>query len=168
MIKLIVVFRYRIMTSCSKGGAFLVKLVARSITDHYYLSSNLGVGISEGCFISEFASLPKSIISSLYRKVAVKHQSSSSSSSSSCSNRTLLCQTLSERYDNVLSTWFPPADLRGVAFWPFLCSWTPGNIPAFGMVNFALGWLENQIRSPPGRYLCGVVYSLNSNGQLTR
>ena len=28
------------------------------ITDHYYLSSNLDVGIYEGCFIFDFASLP--------------------------------------------------------------------------------------------------------------
>ena len=31
------------------------------ITDHYRLSSNLGVGISEGCFIFEFASLPSEV-----------------------------------------------------------------------------------------------------------
>jgi len=28
------------------------------ITDHYHTCSNLGVGISEGCFIFDFASLP--------------------------------------------------------------------------------------------------------------
>jgi len=32
--------------------------VACWITDHYHLSSNLGVGISESCFIFDFASLP--------------------------------------------------------------------------------------------------------------
>jgi len=32
--------------------------VACSTTDHYHSCSNLGVGISEGCFISDFASLP--------------------------------------------------------------------------------------------------------------
>jgi len=31
-------------------------LVART-TDHYHLSSNLAVGISEGCFIIDFASI---------------------------------------------------------------------------------------------------------------
>ena len=30
-------------------------------TDHYHLSSNLGVGISEGCFIFDFASLPSEV-----------------------------------------------------------------------------------------------------------
>ena len=32
--------------------------VAYGITDHYYPCSNLGVGISEGCFIFDFDSLP--------------------------------------------------------------------------------------------------------------
>ena len=32
--------------------------VACWTTDHYHLCSNLGVGISEGCFIFVFASLP--------------------------------------------------------------------------------------------------------------
>ena len=32
--------------------------VACWTTDHYHLGSNLGVGISEGCFVFDFASLP--------------------------------------------------------------------------------------------------------------
>ena len=32
--------------------------VACWVTDHYHPCSNLGVGISEGCFIFDFASLP--------------------------------------------------------------------------------------------------------------
>ena len=32
--------------------------VACWTTDHYHPCSNLGVGISEGCFIFDFASLP--------------------------------------------------------------------------------------------------------------
>ena len=38
-------------------GTSMVWLVALWITDHYHLSSNLGVGISEGCFVFDFASL---------------------------------------------------------------------------------------------------------------
>ena len=49
------------------------------------VSSNLGVGISEGCFILDFASLPlevtRPIQPTMCIKVAIKHQSSSSSSS---------------------------------------------------------------------------------------
>ena len=63
----------------------VVQLVARQTTDHYHLSSNLGVGISEGCFIFDFASLPlevaRPIQPTMCTKVAVKHQSSSLSSS---------------------------------------------------------------------------------------
>jgi len=40
-----------------RGGASVVQLVARWITDHYHLSSSLGVGISEEWFIFDFASL---------------------------------------------------------------------------------------------------------------
>ena len=36
------------------------KLVASWTIDHYHVSSNLSVGISEGCFIFDFASLPLS------------------------------------------------------------------------------------------------------------
>ena len=36
----------------------MVELVARWTTDHYHLSSNLGVGISEGGFFYDFASFP--------------------------------------------------------------------------------------------------------------
>ena len=32
--------------------------VATWTTDHYHPGSNLGVGISEGCFIFDFVSLP--------------------------------------------------------------------------------------------------------------
>jgi len=32
--------------------------VAYWTTDHYHPCSNLGVGISEGCFVFDFASLP--------------------------------------------------------------------------------------------------------------
>ena len=65
-------------------GVSLVQLVAHWITDHYHLSSNLGVGISEGCFIFDFASLPLDVVRpiqpTICTKVAVKHRSSSSSS----------------------------------------------------------------------------------------
>ena len=48
------------------------------ITDHYHFSSNLGVGISEGCFIFDFASLHLEVARPIYptmcAKVAVKHQ----------------------------------------------------------------------------------------------
>ena len=39
-------------------GNSVVYLVVHWITDHYHLSSNLRVGISEGCFIFDFTSLP--------------------------------------------------------------------------------------------------------------
>ena len=56
--------------------------VACWTTDHYHMSSNLGVGISEGCFIFDFTSLPSEVARPIYptmcTKVAVKHQSSSS------------------------------------------------------------------------------------------
>jgi len=52
--------------------------VACWTTDHYHLCSNLGVGISEGCFIFDFASLPlevaRPIWPTLRTKVAIKHQ----------------------------------------------------------------------------------------------
>ena len=38
-------------------GTSVVQPVARWITVHYHLSSNLGVGISEGCFSFDIASL---------------------------------------------------------------------------------------------------------------
>ena len=40
------------------GGASVVRLIVSWTTDHYHLSSNLGVGISEGCVIFDLASLP--------------------------------------------------------------------------------------------------------------
>ena len=56
--------------------------VACWTTDHYHLCSNPGVGISEGCFVFHFVSLPlegaRPIQPALCTKVAVKHQSSSS------------------------------------------------------------------------------------------
>jgi len=39
-------------------GTSVVKLVVRWTTDHYHLSSNFGMDISEGCLIIDFASLP--------------------------------------------------------------------------------------------------------------
>ena len=56
--------------------------VACWTTDHYHPCSNLGVRISEGCFIFDFASLPLEIARpiKLATIVALKHQSSSSSS----------------------------------------------------------------------------------------
>ena len=36
----------------------VVWLVARWTTDHYHLSSNLAVGIYQGCLILDFGSLP--------------------------------------------------------------------------------------------------------------
>ena len=45
-------------------------------TDHYHPCSNLGMGISEGCFIFDFASLPLEvawpILATMCTKVAVK------------------------------------------------------------------------------------------------
>jgi len=42
-------------------GSSEVLLVARSTTYHYHLSSNLAVGISEGCLIFDLASLPLAV-----------------------------------------------------------------------------------------------------------
>jgi len=54
--------------------------IAHWITDHYHLSLNLTMGISEGCFIFDFASLPLEVTQPIYpsmcTKVAIKHQSS--------------------------------------------------------------------------------------------
>ena len=48
------------------------------IIDHYHPSLNLGVGISEGCFIFDFASLllgvTRPICPTMWTKVAVKQQ----------------------------------------------------------------------------------------------
>ena len=67
------------------GGVSLVQLVAHWTTDHYHLSSKLGVSISEHCFIFDFASLPLEVVRPIQpimcTKVAVKHQSSIISSS---------------------------------------------------------------------------------------
>ena len=56
--------------------------VACWTTDHYHRCSNLGVGISEGCFTGDFASLHLKVARPIYptvcTKVAAKHQSSSS------------------------------------------------------------------------------------------
>ena len=55
--------------------------VACWIIDHYQPCSNLGVGISDGCFIFDFDSLrlevDRPIQPTMCTKVAVKHQSSS-------------------------------------------------------------------------------------------
>ena len=52
--------------------------VACWTTDHYHPCSNPGVGISEGCFVFDFASLPLEVAQpiqpTLCTKVAVKHQ----------------------------------------------------------------------------------------------
>ena len=57
--------------------------VACWMTYHYYPGSNPSVGIFEGCFIIDFASLPlevaRPIQPTMCTKVAVKHQLSSSS-----------------------------------------------------------------------------------------
>ena len=53
--------------------------VAFLITDHYHPCLNLGMGISEGCFVFGFASLPLEVTRPMWTVVAVKHQSSSSS-----------------------------------------------------------------------------------------
>ena len=64
-----------------EGGSSAVQLVTRWTTDHSHLSSNLGVCISEECFIFDFASLvlevARPIQPTICTKVAVKHQSSS-------------------------------------------------------------------------------------------
>ena len=52
-IKLILFNRYLFHVGRLRGLA-----VACWTTDHYHPCSNLGVGISEGCFIFDFASLP--------------------------------------------------------------------------------------------------------------
>ena len=44
--------------STVKRGRLRGLAVACWTTDHYHPCSNLGVGISEGCFIFDFASLP--------------------------------------------------------------------------------------------------------------
>ena len=38
-------------------GASVDQMVARWITDHYHMSMNLSMGISEGCFILDFVLL---------------------------------------------------------------------------------------------------------------
>ena len=59
----------------------VVQLVAHQTTYHYQPISNLGVGISERCFIFDFVSLPleiaRPILAYQVTKVAVKHQTSS-------------------------------------------------------------------------------------------
>jgi len=51
------------------------------VIDHYHLSSNHGVGVSEVCFVFDFASLPVEVARPIYpiicTKLAVKNQSSS-------------------------------------------------------------------------------------------
>ena len=50
----------------------------RWTTDHYHPCSNLGVGMSEGCFVSLPLEVARPIQPTLCEKVAVKHQPSSS------------------------------------------------------------------------------------------
>ena len=47
---------FRFHPGCLRGLA-----VVCWITDHYHPGLNLGVGISEGCFIFDFASLPSEV-----------------------------------------------------------------------------------------------------------
>ena len=61
-----------------RQGTSVVQLVACWTTDHHYPCSNLGVGISEGYFICDFASLLLEVARPIQHKVAVRHQSSSS------------------------------------------------------------------------------------------
>ena len=66
----------------SSHSATVVELVARWITDHYHPCSNLSVGISEGCFVFNFALLPlevaRPILPTMRTKVDVIHPPSSS------------------------------------------------------------------------------------------
>ena len=59
------------------------KLIAMLITDYYHSNTNLGVGMSEGCFIFHFAILPLDVARHIYPTIctnmSAKHQSQSSS-----------------------------------------------------------------------------------------
>jgi len=63
-------------------GRLRVLEVACWTTDHYHPCLNPGVGIFEGCFNIDFASLPLEVVRPIYptmcTNVAVKHKSSSS------------------------------------------------------------------------------------------
>jgi len=50
--------QYKDYSFCLKSGRLRGLAVACWSTDHYHPCSNLGVGISEGCFVFHFASLP--------------------------------------------------------------------------------------------------------------
>jgi len=88
----IIIMLWSTAVETDSSGSLLPKPITNSIlwrlrglalacwtTDYYH--TNLGVGISEGCFIFDFASLPLEVAWPFYPimclKVAVKHQSSS-------------------------------------------------------------------------------------------
>ena len=56
----VLVNKYKVIFSYStwRGGRLRGLAVACWITDHYHPGLNLGLGISEGCFIFDFASFP--------------------------------------------------------------------------------------------------------------
>ena len=56
----------RQIPASTDSGASVIQLVARWTTYHYHLSSDLGVGISEGCFIFDFASVPLDFARPIY------------------------------------------------------------------------------------------------------
>ena len=60
------------------GGRLGGQAVACWTADHYHPCSNLGVGISESCFIFDFTSLPLEVARPIWptvcTKVAIKHQ----------------------------------------------------------------------------------------------
>ena len=86
VISLNVFFNINRVISSVKWGRLRSLVVARQTTDHYHPCSNLGVHLSEGCFIFDFVSLPLEVARPIQpttcTEVSVKDQSSSSSSSS--------------------------------------------------------------------------------------
>ena len=50
-----------LVNSNGETGHLFSLAVACWTTDHYHPCSNLGVGMSEGCFIFNFASLPSEV-----------------------------------------------------------------------------------------------------------
>ena len=76
---------WEMLSSCSLDKWGRLRDLVGSTLDHYHLSSNLGVGISEGCFVFEIVLLNfevvRAIKPTMCTKRAVKHKSSSSSSS---------------------------------------------------------------------------------------
>ena len=59
--KIVVAFAARVRVSLLEGGRLRGLVVACWTTDHYHPRSNLGVGISEGCFVFDFASSPSEV-----------------------------------------------------------------------------------------------------------